>query len=123
MSEIQYAVQPGTVTLHDGVTTKTWTAADLAAAYGVDATPYLTINSMLDLPTDPRERMKILVLMPRSDDIYENIMYTAEDDGQSVAYRPDFDGSKQFIQETDPENIYPDEAEEEKLEDSGTEMV
>lgn len=107
MAEIQYAVQPGTVTLHDG-STKVWTAAALATAYGVAGTPYLTINSELDLPTDPRERMKILVLVPRPDDIYEDIMYTAEDDGEDVAYRPDFDAKKKYLQETDPRNIDPD---------------
>lgn len=112
MAEIQYAVRPGSVTLLDGVTVKNWTAAQLAVAYGVDATPYLTINTDADYPKDPLARMAILTLVPRADDIYENIMYKAEDDGLDVAYRPDFDAKKRYTMETDPQHIYPDEEHE-----------
>lgn len=107
MSELLYAVQPGTVTLYDG-STKTWTAVDLATAYGVQDEPYLTVNSDLDLPRDPAQRMKYLVLVPRADDKYQNIMYTAEDDGEDIAYRPDFDGDKPYLQETPRRWVDPD---------------
>lgn len=115
MAEIQYAVQPGNVTLLDGVTVKNWTAAALATAYGVQATPYLTINTDADYPKDPLQRMAILTLVPRADDIYAPIMYTAEDDGLDIAYRPDFDSKKKYIMETDPLHIYPDQESEIKL--------
>lgn len=101
MSEQLYAVQPGSVTLYDG-TVRTFTALELATAYGVQDEPYLTVNSDLDLPRNPIERMRYVLLTPRQDNKYENIMYTAEDDGEDVAYRPDFDDTKQYVQETDP---------------------
>jgi hypothetical protein len=98
--DIYYAVRPGSITLYDG-STRTLTAAELAALYGVDGEPYRVVNNDMDLPDDPEERMKYLVLVPRADNRYENIMYTAEDDGQDTAYRSDFDGTKRYIQETD----------------------
>mgnify|MGYP006921736784 CR=1 FL=1 len=104
MAEQLYAVQPGSVTLYDG-TVRTFTALELATAYGVQDEPYLTVNSDLDLPRNPLERMRYVLLIPRQDNKYENIMYTAEDDGEDVAYRPDFDDTKQYIQETDQNNI------------------
>ena len=107
IDDILYAVYPGTVTLMSGED-KTWTAIDLAAAYGVDGEDYLIVNNISDLPDDPKQIMRYIHLKPRSDDLYEDIMYVAEDDGQEVAYRPDFDARKKYIQETDPENINPD---------------
>lgn len=107
MSNQLYAVQPGTVTLFDG-TTRTFTALELATAYGVQDEPYLTVNSDLDLPRNPLERMRYIVLSPRADNKYQDIMYTAEDDGEDTAYRPDFDGTKKYIQETDRHNVEPD---------------
>lgn len=103
MAEQTYAVWPGSVLCYDGVT-RSFTAPELATLYGVQATPYLTITNENQLPRDPMQRMKIIELKPRADNKYQNIMYTAEDDGEDVAYRPDFDGTKKYIQETDPRN-------------------
>lgn len=122
MSELLYAVQPGSVTLRDG-TVQTFTASQLATAYGIQAEPYLVVNTDADLPKDPFQRMKYLVLVPRADGQYQDIKYDAEDDGQDVAYRPDFDASKQYIDSTDPRHIYPDEETEEKLHDEASESI
>lgn len=116
MDDILYAVWPGSVDCYDGVT-RTFTALELATAYGVEAEPYLTVTSELDLPSDPMERLRYIEFKPRADNNYEDYKYVAEDDGQVIAYRPDFDASKRYLQETDPDNIYPDEHNEEKLED------
>ena len=122
VDDILYAVYPGTIEIRDydgnSLGMKTWTAEALAAAYGVQDEPYLVVNSELDLPDDPLQQMRYIHLVPRADDIYENIKYTAEDDGQEVAYRPDFDARKKYIQETDPLNIDPELATEERLEDN-----
>lgn len=104
MSEQLYAVWPGSVLCYDGVT-RTFTALELATAYGVQDTDYLTVTNENQLPRDPMQRMLYVELKPREDNYYENIMYTAEDDGEDVAYRPDFDDTKQYIQETDPKLI------------------
>lgn len=116
MSELLYAVYPGSVLLYDGITTKTWSAAQLAAAYGVGAEPYLTVANASQVPQG-MAYFNYMHLYPRRDDRYQNIKYTAEDDNQTVAYRPDFDGEKEFTMETDPLNIYPDDNSEEKLGD------
>lgn len=107
MDDITYAVWPGSVTLYDG-TVRTFTALELATAYGVQDEPYLTITNESQLPRDPKKRLKIIELKPRQDDKYQNYKYVAEDDGQEIAYRPDFDGKKRYIQETDPNNVDPD---------------
>jgi hypothetical protein len=105
--DIKYAVYPGPVTLYDG-TEITWNAADLAAAYGVDGEPYLTINSHLDIPRG-EAYFEYIHLKPRSDNIYRNIMDTTQDDDQVITYGEDFDGSKKYTQETDPLNIDKDD--------------
>lgn len=96
-----YAVYPGTVTLRDG-STKSWTAAALAAAYGLTTQPYRTITGAF--PQDGTE-INYIHLKPRPDDTYQSIIYTAEDDGQVESYRPDFDGDKKYIQETNPNSL------------------
>lgn len=103
---ILYAVYPGTVTLYDG-SQKTWTAANLAAAYGVSGESYLTVNTNLDLPRDPQLLMRYIHLTPRGDDTYQDIKYTLEDDDLDVAYRPEFDSRKPYTMETDPRNVDP----------------
>jgi hypothetical protein len=102
--DIIYAVWPGSVLCDDGIT-RTFTAAELAALYGVDSTAYVTITNETQLPRDLKVRMHYIELKPRADNRYENIMYTQENDGEDVAYRPDFDGDKKYIQETDPLNV------------------
>jgi hypothetical protein len=106
MPEQLYAIYPGPVTLYDG-TVKVWTAVDLATAYGVQDDAYLVVNTPLEVPQD-LEYFKYIHLQPRADDLYQNIKYTSEDDGQPVSYRPDFDASKRWIEETDPRNIDPE---------------
>jgi len=98
---IKYAVYPGSVVLRDG-TTATFTASQLAAAYGVST--YLTINTYADIPKGIAY-FEYIHLKPRADGIYTNIKDTAQDDGQTVTYGEDFDGTKKYTQETDPLNI------------------
>lgn len=107
MDNILYAIYPGTVNLINGGT-RTFTALELATAYGVQDEPYLTVTSDTQLPRDPKQRMRYIELRPRSDNLYQNYKYVAEDDGEETALRPDFDGTKKYIQETDPLNIDPD---------------
>ena len=102
VDDILYAVYPGTIEIRDydgnPLGTRTMTAVELATAYGVQDEPYLVVNSENDLPDDPLQQMRYIHLVMRPDNIYENIKYTAEDDGQEVAYRPDFDPKKKYIQ-------------------------
>lgn len=102
--EILYAVYPGSVTLRNGIV-RTFTAAELATVYGVQNEPYLVVNSDLDLPRDPEAQMRYIHLKPRPDNYYENIKDVAQDDGQPVTWGLDFDGTKQWTDETDPLNI------------------
>lgn len=106
MAEQLYAIYPGSVTLYDG-TVKTWSAVQLAAAYGVQDDAYLVVNNTLQIPQGT-DYFKYIHLKPRADDLYQDIKYTSEDDGQDVAYRPDFDASKRYIQETNPRTIDPE---------------
>lgn len=98
MAEIKYAVYPGSVTTYGGVD-KTFTAAELAAAYGVDGESYLTVNSNTDIPQG-ESYFEYIHLKPRKDDIYVDIKEVAHDDGQEVTYDEDFDGDRMYIQET-----------------------
>lgn len=94
---LKYAVYPGSVTLYDG-TVKTFTAAELATLYGVSGELYLTVSG--NWPAGFNE-LEYIHLKPRADDYYENIKTTAQDDDQVVTMGEDFDGNRQYIQETD----------------------
>lgn len=96
-----YAVYPGSVTLRDG-SVRTFTALQLATAYGVQAKPYRVITGAF--PQDGTE-INYIHLKPRPDDTYQDITFTAEDDGQVESYRRDFDGDRKYIQETDPQSL------------------
>lgn len=116
MPEQLYAIYPGSVTLYSGVV-KTWNADDLAAAYGVQDDNYLVVNNPAEVPVGI-DYFDYIHLKPRADDFYQNIKYVSEDDGEDVAYRPDFDATKRWIDETDPMNIYPDDKAEPQLHDN-----
>lgn len=103
MADIKYAVYPGTVTLYNGGTA-TFTDVELATAYGVQDEDYLVINTTADIPSD-ESYLEYIHLRPRADNIYRNIKETAQDDDQAVTYGPDFDGSKTYTDETNPNNI------------------
>ena len=100
---IKYVIYPGSVVLQDG-TTATFTAGELATAYGIDGGDYLTVNSYLDVPAGVTY-FEYIHLKPRADGVYINIKDTAQDDGQTITYGEDFDGTKKYTQETDPLNI------------------
>jgi hypothetical protein len=97
-----YAVYPGSVTLYNG-TVRTFTALELATAYGVQAEPYLTVNNGLQVPQG-EDYFRYIHLKPRQDDIYQNIKTTAQDDDSDVTWGPDFDGDRNYTQETNREN-------------------
>ena len=101
--EIKYAVYPGSVTLYNG-TTATFTDVELATAYGVEDETYLTVNTHADIPQG-EEYFDYIHLKPRADGLYLNIKETAQDDDQAVTYGQDFDGSKTYTDETNPNNI------------------
>lgn len=103
MPEIKYALYPGTVTTYNGDVV-TMDAVELATAYGVQDEPYIVVNDGTEVP--PGESyFEYIHLGMRQDNIYRNIKETAQDDDQNITYGPDFDGSKQYTQETDPNNI------------------
>lgn len=101
--EIKYAVYPGTITVYTGETV-TMDALELATAYGVEGETYLEINSPADIP-EGQAYFEYIHLKMRQDNIYRNIKETAQDDDQNITYGQDFDGDKEYTQETDPKNI------------------
>lgn len=98
MPEVKYAIYPGTVTLQDG-STKTWTAIDLAAVYGLADEDYLVVNNPTEIPQG-MAYFEYIHLAPRDDDKYIDMKAEVED-----VYRPDFDAKKRYTEETDPEKI------------------
>lgn len=100
---IKYAVYPGSVTIYDG-SVVTFTALELATAYGVQGESYLTVNNGTQVPTGTTY-FEYIHLKPRADNTYRNIMTTAQDDDTVLTYGEDFDGDKTYIQETNHKNI------------------
>lgn len=102
-STILYAVYPGTVTLYNG-SEVTFTAEELATAYGVQDEPYLTVNNVTEIPQG-QSYFRYIHLKPRADNYYLNIMQTAQDDGEVTTMGRDFDATKKYTQETNPKTI------------------
>lgn len=104
LPEVKYAIYPGTVATYDEdgnyLEDVTWSAADLAAAYGVDGEDYLVVN---EGDPEPANYFEYIHLKPRSDGKYINILNQIED-----TYRPDFDAKKKWTNETDPRKIDPE---------------
>lgn len=98
MDEIEYAVYPGSVTLYNG-TVREFTALELATAYGVEGESYLTVNNETEIPQG-ESYFNYIHLKPRRDNIYENIKTVAQDDDQEVTMGEDFNGDKEYTQET-----------------------
>lgn len=96
---IKYAVYPGSVTLYNGVV-ETYTALELATAFGVEDEPYLTVANNTQIPQG-ESYFEYIHLKPRADGVYRDIMQTAQDDGEIITMGEDFDGSKRYTQETD----------------------
>lgn len=92
----KFAIYPGSVTLYDG-TIRTFTALELATAYGVQDEPYLTVNTPAQVPTD----MTYIHLKPRKDDYYEDWKDYGLFDEEVVTDGPDFDGDRKYTMETD----------------------
>jgi len=107
MADIKYAVYPGSVTLYNG-TIRSFTALELATAYGVQGEPYLTVNNNLQIPQG-EAYFEYIHLKPRADDYYENIKEVAQDDDQNITWGKNFDGNKQYTEETDPNTVDRDE--------------
>lgn len=99
-SDILYAIYPGTVTLYDG-SQRTLTALELATEYGVEDESYLTVNSPTDIPRD-ETHLRYIHLKPRADNIYPDMKDSEhlQDDDEQVTWGADFDGDKQYTQET-----------------------
>jgi hypothetical protein len=100
---VKYAVYPGSVTIYNG-TVVSFTALELATAYGVEDEPYLTVNNNTQVPAG-EAYFEYIHLKPRQDNRYRNIKVTAQDDDENITWDQDFDGSKTYTQETDPNNI------------------
>lgn len=94
-----YAIYPGSVTLYDGTEVE-FTALELAEAYGVQDEPYITISSPEEVPQG-MDFFDYIHLKPRPDNYYENWKDYALDNGEEVAMGEDFDGDRQYTQETD----------------------
>lgn len=100
---LQYAIYPGTVTLYSGEE-QTFTAEELAEAYGVEDEDYLVVNNNSQVPSD-MAYFNYIHLKPRADGVYRDIKDTAQDDDQTITMGEDFDGTKTYTQETDRKNI------------------
>lgn len=98
MDEILYAVYPGSVTLYDG-TTATLTGPELAELFGVQDEDYLTVTGPENEPQG-EDAMRYIHLTPRADGIYPNMKVATHDDDEEITWDRDFDGSKQYTQET-----------------------
>ena len=111
LPEVKYAIYPGTVATYDEngdyVADVTWSAVDLATAYGVQGEPYLTIPDGSPEPGG-KTYFEYIHLKPRSDGKYIDMLAEVND-----VYRPDFDSSKRWTNETDPRNIDPEIANDE----------
>lgn len=104
---IQYAVYPGSVTLRTGEVA-TFTALELATAYGVQDEPYLTVADNTQIPS-AATFFNYIHLKPRADGLYENIKVTAQDDDEEITYGENFDGSKKYTMETNPNTVDQDD--------------
>lgn len=98
MAEILYAVYPGSVTLYSGESA-TFTALELATLYGVQDEDYLEVATAADEPQG-EDYFRYIHLKPRRDNVYQNIKTVAQDDDEDVTMGEDFDGNKQYTQET-----------------------
>lgn len=96
MAEIKYGVYPGTVTLYDG-TTKTFTAEELADAYGLSSGEY---DELSEGQLSGKDYMEYIHLKPRRDDYYNDIKDELHDDGQQSTLDEDFDGRRRWIHQT-----------------------
>jgi hypothetical protein len=104
--EVKYAIYPGTTPVYnedgDYVGDATFTAEELATAYGVEGEDYLTVEndtwSLQDMAY-----FEYIHLKPRSDGKYINMLTQVEE-----IYRPDFDSKKRYTEETDPRAIDPE---------------
>lgn len=99
----KYAVYPGTVTLYNGEEV-TVTALELATLYGVQDEDYLTVANVTQIPQG-MAHLEYIHLKPRADGVYRDIKATAQDDGEVTTMGEDFDGDRQYTQETDRNNI------------------
>ena len=100
MPEIKYAIYPGSVRLYDG-SIATFTAAELAAVYSVEDEDYLVVPddvSEAELASS-LDYFKYIHLKPRADNEYFD-QKDAKHDQKDDTVGEDYDGSKQYIQET-----------------------
>lgn len=99
----KYAIYPGTTPVYnadgDYIGDDTFTDVELATLYGVQDEPYLTVNEGDPEPVG-MTYFEYIHLKPRSDRKYINMKSQIED-----VYRPDFDGTKRWTNETDPNKI------------------
>lgn len=106
LPEVKYAIYPGTTPVYDEngdyIGDDTFTAEQLAGAYGVDEEDYLVINEG-ELEPQGMLYFEYIHLKPRSDGKYINMKTEVE-----AVYRPDFDGKKKWTEETDPRKIDPE---------------
>lgn len=95
----KYAIYPGSVTLYNG-TVRTFTAAQLAEAFGVQTEPYLVVNNPTEIPKD-MAYFEYIHLKPRRDNNYPAYKVVAQDDDQVITWEEDFDSSKKYTMETE----------------------
>lgn len=106
LPEVKYAIYPGTTPVYDEngdyIEDQTFTALELATAYGVQDEPYLTVEEG-DSEPQGMAYFEYIHLKPRADGKYINMLNQVED-----VYRPDFDAKKKYTEETDPRKIDPE---------------
>lgn len=103
----KYQIIPGTVTMDDG-SIQTLTFSQLAVLYNVSEA-----DCVLG-PITGIDEMRYIKLKPRADGAYDDVNFEVEL-GKSIDRGPDFDGAKQWTQETDIDSLHNDYDSEEKL--------
>lgn len=94
----RFQVIPGTITLDDG-STVAYTYTDLISLYNVDST--LCVLG----PITGLEEARYIKLKPRTDGMYIDMTYQLKL-GDGITDGPEFDSTKKWIQETNPETFY-----------------
>ncbi len=106
LPEVKYAIYPGTTPVYDEngdyIGDQTFTALELATAYGVEEEDYLTVPEAGFEPQGKRY-FEYIHLKPRTDGKYINMKTQVEE-----IWRPDFDAKKKWTEETDPRAIDPE---------------
>jgi hypothetical protein len=104
---IKYCVYPGSIRNREGQL-QTFTYLELIALYGVNPSECINRASITQ-----HMEWQFIMLKPRVDEQYPN-MPEIVDLGDEIKWGPDFDGSKKYTIETNPDELYAEQNSEEQ---------